>query len=121
MVNLMDIIKFARTEGSRRAPCYNLVATWLRAHGALNVPADSAARRQWIENGSEAGARWAAAQIGLQERPPHPGDVCLIAQDGAEPLLGLIAADGFCVARAFGKMFVGRAKIIVSWGLPCQQ
>jgi hypothetical protein len=116
-----DSITFARTCGTHHAPCYNLVATWLRAHGARNVPSDSAARRQWFENGSEAGARWAAAQIGLQERTPSPGDICLIAQQGAEPLLALVADNGFCVARAFGKLFVGKANIIVSWGLPCQQ
>jgi len=117
----MDAVAFARSRGSHRAPCYNLVATWLRAHEAPSVPTDSAARRQWIENGSEAGARWAAAQIGLEERPPRPGDICLISQHGAEPLLALVAENGFCVARAFGKLFVGRAEIIVSWGLPCQQ
>jgi hypothetical protein len=118
----MGPIQFARTKGVRAAPCYNLVAEWLRANGATNVPSDSAARRQWLRNGSEAGARWAASQIGLVEKLPRmQGDICLIAQEGAEPLLGVVLTDGFCVARAFGRMFVGRAEIIVSWGLPCRQ
>lgn len=115
----MNAVEFARTQGQLSAPCYNLVANWLRANGAPNVPSDSAARRQWLENGSEKGARWAATQIGLIERDPLPGDICLIGQDGVEPLLSIALVDGFCVARAFGKLFVGRAQIIVSWGLPC--
>jgi hypothetical protein len=114
-------VDFARTEGSQKAPCYNLVAAWLRAHGVPNVPSESQARRHWIKDGSEAGARWAAAQIGLVELAPQPGDVCLIEQHGAEPLLAIVMENGFCVARAFGKLFIGRAQILVSWGLPCQQ
>jgi hypothetical protein len=117
-----DPAAFARSAGTLNAPCYNLVAAWLRANGAPRVPSESAARRRWIKDGSEAGARWAAAQIGLVERRrPLKGDICLIAQDGAEPLLGIVLDDDFCVARAFGRLFVGRAQIIVSWGLPCQQ
>ncbi|MGJ0505603.1 MAG: hypothetical protein ACR652_00425 [Methylocystis sp.] len=115
-------LEFARTAGNIKAPCYNLVAAWLRHHGAPNVPSESQARRRWIEDGSEAGARWAAAQIGLVERLPRmSGDVCLIAQRDAEPLLGIVLDDGFSVARAFGRMFVGRAHLLVSWGLPCRQ
>jgi hypothetical protein len=113
-------VAFARTAGTPTAPCYNLVAAWLRDQGAPDVPSESAARRQWRVNGSEAGARWAAAQIGLVERPARPGDICLIAQDGAEPLLAIALDNGFCVARAFGRQFVGRAQIIVSWGMPCR-
>lgn len=117
----MDAVDFARTAGTLSAPCYNLAAAWLRHQGAPNVPSESAARRRWINYGAEAGARWAAAQIGLVEREPRPGDVCLIAQEGAEPLLAIVLDGGFTVARAFGRLFVGRAHIIVSWGLPCQQ
>jgi hypothetical protein len=116
----MNAVEFARSAGTLTAPCYNLVAAWLLAHGAPHVPSESQARRRWIEHGSEAGARWAAAQIGLVERAARPGDICLIAQDGAEPLLAIALDDGFCVARAFGRLFVGRAHILVSWGLPCQ-
>jgi hypothetical protein len=113
--------RFAREIGTLRAPCYHLIASWLRANGVPHVPSDSAARRRWVFDGSEAGARWAAAQIGLVERAPEPGDVCLIEQKGAEPLLAIVVDDKNAVARAFGRLFIGQAKITVSWGLPCQQ
>lgn len=121
MALVIDAVHFARTAGTRSAPCYNLVAAWLRYQGAPNVPSESEARRRWITHGAEAGARWAAAQIGMVERNPQPGDICLIAQHGKEPLLAIVLDGGFTVARAFGRLFVGKAHIIVSWGLPCQQ
>jgi hypothetical protein len=112
------VIEFARARTTLKAPCYSLVSAWLRANGIPGVPRDSVARRWWLQDGPERGARRAAAAIGLIERSPQPGDVAVVAQEDGEPLLAIVTSQGLCVVRAFGRLSVGRANVIVSWGFP---
>lgn len=113
-----EIVAFARARNTRWAPCYNLVSRWLLAQGVANVPSDSEARHWWLEDGPEEGLAAAAQRMGLIERDPQPGDVAVLDQSPApEPLLGLVASNGFCVARSFGVLAVWKPRIIRSWGV----
>ena len=113
------VILFAMSLTTKIAPCYHLVSRWLVENGVENVPSDSKARRLWFCDGPENGLAQAAKDMGLIERPPHPGDVAVIDQgEGEEPILGIVAHDGFVVIRSFGVLAVGRPGIIKSWGIP---
>lgn len=116
------VILFAREHGARFAPCNNLVVRWLRQHNVENVPSDSECRRLWKEYGGPEGLVLAAERMGLVEHDPQPGDVAIISQgEGVEPILGLVAHNGFVVVRSFGVLAVGKPQIIRSWGMPCQK
>lgn len=114
-----EIVAFARARNTRWAPCYNLVSRWLIAQGVENVPSDSQARHWWLDGGPEDGLAAAAQRMGLIEHSePQMGDVAVLDQSpGPEPILGLVASDGFCVARSFGVLAVWKPKVIRSWGV----
>lgn len=118
-----EVIAFARARNTRWAPCYNLVSRWLKHNGVTNVPSDSRARHWWFLDGPEKGLAQAAEEMGLIERDkPCPGDVAVISQgENVEPILGLVASNGFIVVRSFGVLAVGQPKIIRSWGLPWEK
>ena len=114
-----EVILFARSQTTKRAPCYNLISRWLTFKGVKNVPSDSVSRRLWIEEGPEAGLAKAAQIMGLIERSPCAGDVAVIDQGKwQEPILGLVAKHNFSVVRSFGVVAVGTPLIIRAWGLP---
>ena len=116
------VIAFARGDGPKRAACNNLVTRWLKNIGVENVPSDSECRRLWRDYGGPGGLVVAAERMGLVEHDPEPGDVAIISQgEGVEPILGLVASNGFVVVRSYGVLAVGRPKIIRSWGAPCQK
>lgn len=119
---MISPIVFAQNIGTRWAPCYNLVSRWLAYRGVENIPSDSVARYWWFDDGPEAGLSLAADYMRLVERPPQSGDVAVISQgEGVEPILGLIAENGFCVVRSFGVLAVGKPKIIRAWGMPWEK
>lgn len=115
------VIDFARSQKNMKAPCYALVSAWLKHNRVSNVPSDTQARRWWFGVGPVDGLASACELMGLEESNALNGDIAVVKQDGGDPILALIASNGFCVARAFGRMAVWKPEVIRSWRLPWER
>jgi hypothetical protein len=114
---MQEIIAFARSQSTFRAPCYALVSAWLKHNGVKNVPSDTQARKWWLTIGPEAGLANGANIMRLKETPPQIGNVAVVEQSDGDPLLAIVGDNDFCVVRSFGRLVVWKPKIIRSWGL----
>lgn len=112
------VVEFARSQNLMRSPCYSLVSAWLKYNQIHNVPSDKQIRKWWFDLGPVGGSKVCYAEIGLEETStPAAGDVAVVEQDGGEPLCVIIASNGLCVARAFGRLAIWKPKIIRAWRL----
>lgn len=114
-------IQFASAQTTRITPCYSLVYAWLKDHGVKVVPTDTQSRKWWMEYGSEGGMVKAAEFMSLTPSTGKAGDVAVFEQQGAAPVLGVIAENGFGVVRSFGRLAVWQPVVLRAWGLPWER
>lgn len=113
---------FARSQPLVRSPCYSLVSAWLKYNGIDNVPTDTQIRKWWFALGPVGGSDICYAEIGLEQTSsPKAGDVAVIEQSGGDPLCAVVASNGWCVVRSFGRVAIIKTNIIRAWGLPWEK
>lgn len=111
-----EIVAFFRAFPLRKDTlCSEPVAAWLRSRG-VSVDMLRIDQRELWARGMIEGARDAARRVGAHEVAPEeaqPGDVALIAQDGAEPAMGMMFEGGF-VAASFGRLIIVTEPVVVA-------
>jgi predicted phage tail protein len=109
------IVALFRASSGRRTLCSESVAEALRARG-VEVPILRHEQAELWKRGMADGAQAAAEIVGAQRIEPQEaraGDVILIAQDGDDPLLGMMSDVG-AVATSFGRLTIVSDPVVVA-------